>query len=73
MTKEVINFLEKQTGYDMLVRRSDNGTEYFNHDLRDFLNSKGELYQTVMIRLWWSDCIRPPHATLLSRMALLSV
>ena len=39
--------MEKQSGHDLLVLRSDNGTEYLNHSLGDFLKSKGVLHQTT--------------------------
>ena len=47
LTKEVVNFLEKQSGHSVLVLRSDNGTEYLNKDLGDFLKSKGIQHQTT--------------------------
>ena len=47
VTKEVINFLEKQSGHDLLVLRSDNGTEYINKELQEYLASKGVMHQTT--------------------------
>ncbi|KAK9822062.1 hypothetical protein WJX74_004518 [Apatococcus lobatus] len=47
VTKEVINFLEKQSGHDLLVLRSDNGTEYINKKLQEYLASKGVMHQTT--------------------------
>ena len=47
-TKEVITFMEKQSGCDLLVLRSDNGTEYLNKDLSSFLDSKGVVHQTTV-------------------------
>ena len=47
LTKEVVTNLEKQSGQDLLVLRSDNGTEYLNRDLGDFLKSKGIQHQTT--------------------------
>ena len=41
VTKEVINFLEKQSGNDLMKLRSDNGTEYINKELQENLASKG--------------------------------
>ena len=48
VTKEVINFMEKQSGCDLLILRSDNGTEYLNKDLGTFLDSKGVVHQTTV-------------------------
>ncbi len=47
LIKEVVTNLEKQSGQDLLVLRSDNGTEYLNRDLGDFLKSKGIQHQTT--------------------------
>ena len=47
VTKEVINFFEKQSGYEVLTLRSDNGTEYVNKELEDYLKSKGIQHQTT--------------------------
>ena len=44
-TKEVITFMEKQSGCDL---RSDNGTEYLNKDLSSFFESKGVVHQTTV-------------------------
>ncbi len=48
LTKHVILFMEKQSGHDLLVLRSDNGTEYVNRRLAEFLKSKGVLHQTTV-------------------------
>ena len=47
VTKEVINFLEKQSGNDLMKLRSDNGTEYINKELQEYLASKGVQHQTT--------------------------
>ena len=47
VTKEVVSFMEKQSGHELLVLRSDNGTEYLNRNLGDFLKDKGVLHQTT--------------------------
>ena len=41
LTKEVIIFMEKQSGQQLLKLRSDNGTEYLNRELGEFLKQKG--------------------------------
>ena len=47
VTKEVINFMEKQSGCDLLVLRSDSGTENVNRDLGSYLDSKSVVHQTT--------------------------
>ena len=47
VTKEVINFLEKQSGNDLMKLRSDKGTEYINKELQEYLASKGVQHQTT--------------------------
>lgn len=50
VTKEVINFFEKQSGFQVLTLRSDNGTEYVNKELEDFLKSKGIIQHQTTAR-----------------------
>ena len=49
LNKEVINFFEKQSGFGVLTLRSDNGTEYLNNELENYLNSnlRGIQHQTT--------------------------
>ena len=47
VTKEVVSFMEKQSGHELLVLRSDNGTEFLNRSLGDFLKRQGVLHQTT--------------------------
>ena len=47
VTKEVINFLEKQSGNDLMKLRSDNGTKYIAKELQEYLASKGVQHQTT--------------------------
>jgi len=39
--KDAINFITNQTGNSVKMFRSDNGTEYVNQELNDFLSEKG--------------------------------
>ena len=48
LTIEVIELLENQSGRRLRVIRSDNGTEYLNKTLSDYLKSKGILHQTTV-------------------------
>jgi transposase InsO family protein len=47
VTKEVIQLLERQSGHKLLVVRSDNGSEYLNKQLGDYLHEKGVIHQTT--------------------------
>lgn len=44
--KRTIKMLETQTGHNLLAVRTDRGTEYMNHDLRNYFDSKGVIHQT---------------------------
>ena len=46
--KEVVEMLEKQSGHQLLVVRTDNGTEYVNKVLSDYFTSKGVLHQKTV-------------------------
>ena len=48
VTMEVINMLEKQSGWPLLVVRTDNGSEYINSTLATFFKDKGVLHQTTV-------------------------
>ncbi len=48
VTIDVINMLEKQSGWPLLVVRSDNGSEYINSTLSTFFKEKGVLCQTTV-------------------------
>ncbi|ODM88300.1 Retrovirus-related Pol polyprotein from transposon TNT 1-94 [Orchesella cincta] len=39
-----VNFIENQTNHQVRILRSDNGTEFVNHDLTSFLNEKGIIH-----------------------------
>jgi transposase InsO family protein len=45
--KEVITYLEKQSGYKVKILRSDRGGEYLNEELDDFCKQHGILHQTT--------------------------
>ena len=48
VTTDVINMLEKQSGWPLLVVRTDNGSEYINSTLATFFKDKGVLHQTTV-------------------------
>ena len=48
VTMDVINMLEKQSGWPLLVVRTDNGSEYINSTLATFFKDKGVLHQTTV-------------------------
>ena len=48
VTMDVLNMLEKQSGWPLLVVRSDNGSEYINSTLGTFFKDKGVLCQTTV-------------------------
>ena len=47
ITKEVINFFAKQSGFEVMTLRSDNRTEQLNKELGVYLKSKGIQHQTT--------------------------
>ena len=47
VTKETILMLQKQSGHSLMQRRSDNGTEYVNKQLGEFLTDNGVLHHTT--------------------------
>jgi hypothetical protein len=48
VTMDVINMLEKQSGWPLLVVRTDNGSEYINSTLATFFKEKGVIHQTTV-------------------------
>ena len=48
VTMDVINMLEKQSGWPLLVVRTDNGSEYINSELATFFKDKGVIHQTTV-------------------------
>ena len=46
VVKDVVTQLEAQSGYPLLVARTDNGREYINAPLEEFFAAKGTLQQT---------------------------
>ena len=45
--KEFYKLIESQFQTKISILRSDNGTEYFNKFLENFLNEKGILHQSI--------------------------
>jgi transposase InsO family protein len=45
---EVVEMLEKQSGHQLLVVRTDNGTEYVNKVLSDYFTRKGVVHQRTV-------------------------
>jgi hypothetical protein len=46
--REAFTLLENQSGYTVKVVRTDNGGEYVNKELKDYLKAKGIVHETTM-------------------------